>query len=74
MYHIWVVITCIGYLVFIIYLSGVNSLVVPIFWLYRAAVEHEKKVQVINDEYGQAMEKNVFSKAREIEKLRAIVC
>ncbi|XP_052184401.1 protein FLX-like 1 isoform X2 [Diospyros lotus] len=37
----------------------------------RAAVEHEKKVQVINDEYGQTMEKNVFSKAREIEKLRA---
>lgn len=26
---------------------------------------------MINDEYGQTMEKNIFSKAREIEKLRA---
>ncbi|XAR60775.1 hypothetical protein NMG60_11034272 [Bertholletia excelsa] len=37
----------------------------------RAAIEYEKKVHASNHEIGQAMEKNMISMAREIEKLRA---
>ncbi|KAL6979053.1 hypothetical protein U1Q18_020719 [Sarracenia purpurea var. burkii] len=37
----------------------------------RAAIEYEKKAHASNLEQGQAMEKNMISMAREIEKLRA---
>lgn len=37
----------------------------------RAAIEHEKKGHAENYEHGQAMEKNLISMARELEKLRA---
>lgn len=37
----------------------------------RAAIEYEKKAQASNDEQSQAMEKQMISMAREIEKLRA---
>ncbi|KAF5954335.1 hypothetical protein HYC85_007191 [Camellia sinensis] len=37
----------------------------------RAAIEYEKKAHASNFKQGQAMEKNMFSMVREIEKLRA---
>lgn len=37
----------------------------------RAAIEYEKKAHVENLEQSQAMEKNMISMAREVEKLRA---
>ncbi|XP_068655492.1 protein FLX-like 1 [Aristolochia californica] len=37
----------------------------------RAAIEYEKKAHAENYEQGQAMEKNLISMAREVEKLRA---
>lgn len=43
------------------------------FWLYRAAIEYEKKVYADSYEQGQAMQSNLLSMARELEKLRAEV-
>lgn len=40
-------------------------------FLGRAAVEYEKNVHAENMEQSQAMEKNMISMAREVEKLRA---
>lgn len=37
----------------------------------RAAVEYEKKMQKLNHEQSQVMEKNMMSMSCEIEKLRA---
>ncbi|ONK61844.1 uncharacterized protein A4U43_C08F34170 [Asparagus officinalis] len=37
----------------------------------RAAIEYEKKAHAVNLEQSQAMEKNMISMAREVEKLRA---
>lgn len=39
--------------------------------MFRAAVEFEKKAHTENYEQGQAMEKNLISMAREMERLRA---
>lgn len=39
--------------------------------LNRAAIEHEKKTRVSNLEQRQAMEKNMVSMARTLEKLHA---
>lgn len=43
----------------------------PCSAMNRAAIEFEKKTQASNLEQGQAMERNLISMAREIEKLRA---
>lgn len=40
-------------------------------WVYRSANELDKKEHAQNFEHGQAMEKNLITMAREVEKLRA---
>ncbi|KAF3781814.1 FLX-like 1 protein [Nymphaea thermarum] len=49
------------------HVDAINSLA----FVGRAAVEYEKKIHAENMEQSQAMEKNMISMAREVEKLRA---
>lgn len=47
-----------------------DNFYIPLF-LFRAAIEYEKKGYADNYEHGQVMEKKLLSMARELEKLRA---